>query len=356
MYIDKNYSPDTKNDFALEFKASEKEADKITEQLTLGEWDLVNRFFPKLSVTLKPRVFKITEHSFFVAVPREHFELGIYNLIAMIAKIPRQLLSLQVPSRSLERMPGPRYGTQTLKELITRPLLAIPLRKEYGLTPTPQAQLAYELWSAGADIVIEDETLCDTPYNDFDDRVKKTLAMKQRVEKETKQRKFYIPNITAESAEMMRRADHIKRHQGDCAYVDLLTAGFSGIGTIRRHAHLFLMTKIRPYGMITEEPLVQLLQYGGIDIIGDLNKKAVFNANLKTPLQMIEAEPSEAPDILKVMENCIIEFSECYDHPDNMVAGVKAMRQVFEAVAQGIPLETYAARHRELDKALMKWG
>jgi len=43
-------------------------------------------------------------------------------------------------------------------------------------------------------------------------------------------------------------------------------------------------------------------------------------------------------------------------HPDGPRAGAAAVRQAIEAVLKGIPLEEYAKEHRELARALEKWG
>jgi ribulose-bisphosphate carboxylase large chain len=43
-------------------------------------------------------------------------------------------------------------------------------------------------------------------------------------------------------------------------------------------------------------------------------------------------------------------------HPDGTAAGVRSMRQGWEAVLSGIPLDDYAATHPELRAAIEKFG
>jgi ribulose-bisphosphate carboxylase large chain len=43
-------------------------------------------------------------------------------------------------------------------------------------------------------------------------------------------------------------------------------------------------------------------------------------------------------------------------HPGGVGAGVRAVRQAWEATVAGIPLETYAADHPELAQSLAKFG
>jgi ribulose-bisphosphate carboxylase large chain len=43
-------------------------------------------------------------------------------------------------------------------------------------------------------------------------------------------------------------------------------------------------------------------------------------------------------------------------HPAGIEAGVRALRQAWDAAAAGIPLETYAVSHPELAQALQKFS
>jgi ribulose-bisphosphate carboxylase large chain len=45
-----------------------------------------------------------------------------------------------------------------------------------------------------------------------------------------------------------------------------------------------------------------------------------------------------------------------HGHPMGLAAGVRAIRQAWDAAAAETPLDTYAATHPELRAALDKWG
>jgi len=45
-----------------------------------------------------------------------------------------------------------------------------------------------------------------------------------------------------------------------------------------------------------------------------------------------------------------------HGHPDGTAAGARAMRQAVDATMDGISLEDYAQDHKELARALEKWG
>ncbi|MEM3892894.1 MAG: RuBisCO large subunit C-terminal-like domain-containing protein, partial [Thermofilum sp.] len=68
--------------------------------------------------------------------------------------------------------------------------------------------------------------------------------------------------------------------------------------------------------------------------------------------------PGTLPDVVRVMgRDVVIQVGGgVVGHPDGPRAGAAAVRQALEAVAAGIPLSEYAREHRELARALEKWG
>jgi ribulose-bisphosphate carboxylase large chain len=71
-----------------------------------------------------------------------------------------------------------------------------------------------------------------------------TLEMRDLAEEETGEKKVYMVNVTADTEEMMRRAELVKEHGGRYVMVDIITCGFSALHTLRNrgldlviHAH-----------------------------------------------------------------------------------------------------------------------
>ena len=63
-------------------------------------------------------------------------------------------------------------------------------------------------------------------------------------EVKTGHKKIYMPNITAETTEMLKRARFVKANGGEYVMIDILTAGYAGLQTLRNanlglviHAH-----------------------------------------------------------------------------------------------------------------------
>ena len=68
--------------------------------------------------------------------------------------------------------------------------------------------------------------------------------------------------------------------------------------------------------------------------------------------------PGLLPKVIEVMGvDIIIQVGGgVLGHPDGAYAGAKAVRQALDAAIKKIPLDQYAEEHRELKRALEKWG
>ena len=101
--------------------------------------------------------------------------------------------------------------------------------------------------------------------------------MRDKVEKETGQKKIYLANITHSNfEEMMRRSDYVKNHGGRVCMLDVVTLGFGAVESYRRqntgqiiHAHRAM------HGAITREPgftvsmlvLAKVYRMLGVDLL-----------------------------------------------------------------------------------------
>ena len=413
-HVDMKYSVRKRDDFVciyyVETDDLTKAASYIAAEPTIQEWDIVQSNFPKLSPKLGPKVYHIDNRRNIikVAYPGEFFENGsisqlisvFYSKVCSLAVFKNlKLLDIKIPHHYLRQFYGPRYGMQGLIKLMGNggPFLSTTIKRSYALDPDSYAELAYKLWISGVDIVKEDQTQYSTWYNNFSERITKVMKMRDKAEQETRKKKIYIPNVTAEAAEMIRRADLVKNHGGEFILIDLISAGFSGLQSVRRHCHQFIHgtrafnaseVNSRKYG-ITLIALAKLSRLAGIDLfnigsparlmsssIAELeeisnelsdsfieNKKVILEQewrNIKPVISMISGgvHPGHVPKIISMFGNEIVinSVAGCYEHPDGIEAGVKAMLQAFESSKYEIPIRQYAKRHRELDKALRKWG
>ncbi len=408
------YHPREKEDYICEYRII---ADDLTEaasyiasETSIQDWEEVNKLFPRTSNKIKPTVYHIDNKKNIVriAYPGELFEEGsitqivsaFYGKVSSLGLIKNvKLLDIKFPLKVLHKFYGPRYGMVGIIKEMGRagPFFSTTLKRSMALDPDSQAELAYKLWVTGADIVKEDQTVYDTWYNGFYDRVTKTMRMKERAESETGKTKIYIPNVTAEAAEMIKRADFVKNKGGEYIMVDMISCGFSGMQSVRRHCHQYIFGTRAYSGREVNDSesgisliaLAKLSRLAGVDIfnigtpsgrmespLADLEdltymlednfierKKLILEQewkNIRPVISLVSGgiHPGHVQKLAALLGHEIIinSTSGIYNHPDGLEPGIMAMVHAIDAARQRIHVREYAKRHRELDKAIHKWG
>ncbi len=396
-YIDLHYRP--KNDVVCDFYV-EPPTRGVLEQLaaesSTGTWTDVQTAKPYMR-NLGAKVFSVRGRNVRVAYPPELFEPGnIPNLMSSVAGNVFGLGALKnlrlnditLPERYTRIFSGPKFGVHGVRRLLgvkKRPLVGTIIKPKLGLRTKDHAKVAYDAWSGGCDIVKDDENLSSQSFNPFHKRVVETLAMRDRAEKETGERKIYMPNVTAETSEMIRRAKFVKAHGGEYAMVDVLTAGFSALQTLRDadlklvlHGHRAMhaaLTRNKKHGisMLTLARLYRLIGMDQLHIgtaVGKMEGPAKEVAEIKNAVQKKwhgkkpvfavcsgGLNPRHVPQLIGMLGNDIImQFGGgIHGHPHGTVAGAKAARQAVEAAMKKIPLKEYAGGCKELEEALRIW-
>jgi ribulose-bisphosphate carboxylase large chain len=419
-YIDLDYIP-SRDDVIAEFylepnKVSfEKACNDLAGESSIGTWTEVSTMKARIWRDLRPTVFSIKkkEKLIRIAYPIALFEPGNVpqimssiagNVFGMKTIANLRLLDIRLPERYIRSFAGPKFGIPGIRHKLRvkrRPLIGTIVKPKLGLSEAEHAKSAFESWTGGLDIVKDDENLTSMNFNRFEKRVIETLKMRDRAENETGEGKFYMPNITAETKEMLRRMEFVKRHGCEYAMVDIVSIGWSGLQTVRNfneemnliiHAHRAghaALTKNKKHG-ISMLVIAKLARLIGVDQIhvgtanvgkmsGDetseiedeIEGKFVtelrkghsleqFWYNIKPVFAVASGGlyPGSIPKLLNIMGNNVIiqAGGGVHGHPGGSEAGAKAMRQALEAYMKGIPLEDYALKHEELAQAIKKWG
>ncbi|MEM0313821.1 MAG: RuBisCO large subunit C-terminal-like domain-containing protein, partial [Candidatus Bathyarchaeia archaeon] len=277
-------------------------------------------------------------------------------------------------------------GVRRLLHVHDRPLLGTIIKPKLGLKTADHAQVAYEAWVGGCDIVKDDENLSSQKFNPFEDRLVQTLEMRDRAESETGEKKVYMVNVTAETEEMLRRAEYVADHGGEYVMVDILTCGFSALQTLRNvdlplviHAHRAghaAVTKNPVHG-VSMRVIAKVSRIIGVDqlhvgtVVGKMFEtweEVEENRNALTmemngikrvmPVASGGLHPRLVPSLIKFfgIDLVIQAGGGIHGHAWGTVAGAKAMRQAIEACLNGVSLEEYAETHKELRAALESWG
>ncbi|TKR27620.1 type III ribulose-bisphosphate carboxylase [Natronomonas salsuginis] len=343
----------------------------------------------------------VGEHGFDVRVayPLELFEEGSLpqilsciagNILGMKAVETIRLLDCAWPEALVQSFPGPQFGSGVRSELLDaadRPPLATVPKPKVGLSTAEHAQVGYEAWVGGVDLLKDDENLTDQSFNPFEQRVVESLEARDRAEDETGERKEYLINITAETDEMVRRAEFVADHGGSFVMVDIVTAGWSALQTVRRrtedlgvaiHAHRAMHAAFDrlPQHGVSMRCLAQFARLAGVDHIhtgtaglGKLENEdtAGINAWLRSDLYGLNdvlpvasggLHPGIVDQLLDALGPDIMVQAGggIHGHPDGTEAGARALRASVEAYRDGESLQSRAKSVPELETALDAWG
>jgi ribulose-bisphosphate carboxylase large chain len=401
-YVDLNYKP-SKDDLVCEFflepfeKSLEEVAGAVAAESSIGTWTETTT--TKLYVKkLAAKVFDIRGNNIKIAYPYELFEPGnIANILSSIAgnifgmKDVKNLRlnDVHFPEKLLKSFKGPKFGIPGIKKILKikkRPIVGTIIKPKIGLRTKDHAKVAYEAWLGGIDIVKDDENLSSQKFNKFEDRLRKTMKMKEKAERETGEKKIYMINITAETKEMLRRAKIVEDFGNEYVMVDVITTGWSALQTLRNedlnlvlHAHRAghaAFTKNMKHG-IAMKVVAKLIRIVGLD---QLHVGSVLGKMFETKEEVLEnckvlkekmwkfkpvmpvasggLHPGLVPKLIEIFGNdVVLQFGGgCHGHPKGTRAGAMAIRQAVEASIKGIPLEEYAKSHEELKIALGEWG
>ena len=227
----------------------------VAAESSIGTWTELTTVKPYVD-ELQARVFEAAGNECRIAYPIGLFEPG--NMANILSSVAGNVFGLEAlgnlrlndiefPEEIVGSFVGPRYGIDGIRNLLGlegRPLVGTIIKPKLGLRTVDHAKVAYDAWSGGCDIIKDDENLSSQAFNPFEERLMDTLEMRDRAEEETGERKVYMVNVTAETEEMLRRAEMVQDQDGRYAMVDILTVGWAALQTLRErglelvlHAH-----------------------------------------------------------------------------------------------------------------------
>ncbi len=401
-FVDLGYEPSGEEvicDFRFNAKGLSREeaAGGIAAESSVGTWTeltTVKPYVDRLSAT----VFKIEGDECSIAYPAELFEPGnMANILSSIAgnvfgldALKRlRLNDVRFPAGLVKGFQGPRFGIDGVRALLGiegRPLVGTIIKPKLGLKTSDHAEVAYEAWVGGCDVVKDDENLSSQAFNPFEERVAETLEMRDRAESETGEMKAYMVNVSAETEEMLRRAEIVRDQGGRYAMVDIITCGFSALQTLRNrdlglviHAHRAghaAFTKLDDHG-INMRVIAKVARVIGVDQLhvgtavgkmSETREEVLENVGaLKRPMHGLKRvvpvasgglHPGLVPELMELFGTDLViqAGGGIHGHPMGSRRGATAMRQAVDAVIHGSTLEEYSSDHEELAAALKTWS
>jgi len=400
-FVDLKYKP-KENDLVCTFAVEpegislKEAAGGVAAESSVGTWTELTTTRPYVE-QLAAHVFNIEGTVAKIAYPIGLFERGNMpnvlssvagNVFGLKALKNLRLCDIDLPDQLVSEFRGPRFGISGIRKLLKipeRPLVGTIIKPKLGLRTQDHAQVAYEAWSGGCDIVKDDENLSSQQFNPFEERVIQTLESRDKAESETGERKVYMVNITAETNTMLKRAEYVLDHGGEYVMIDILTCGFSALQTLRNqnyklviHAHRAghaAFTKNPKHG-IAMRVIAKISRIIGVDqlhvgtVVGKMSetKQEVLENidSLKTKISGIKEvmpvasgglHPLLVPALMQTFgKDFIIQAGGgIHGHTNGTVAGAKAIRQAVNATLNSETLEDYAKSHKELKAALKLW-
>ncbi|MFB6252923.1 MAG: type III ribulose-bisphosphate carboxylase [Halobellus sp.] len=312
------------------------------------------------------------------------------NILGMKAVDSIRLADCEWPEGLTTSFLGPQFGSDVRGELFGvegRPILATVPKPKVGLSTETHAEVGYEAWTGGVDLLKDDENLTDQAFNPFHDRLVESLAQRDRAAEEIGEPKSYLINVTAGTNEMLERVDQVASEGCEYVMVDVITTGWAAVQAVRErceelglaiHAHRAMhaaFDRLSHHG-VSMRVLAQIARLVGVDQLHTgtvgLGKLAnedtvginawlrddLYGLNDVLPVASGGLHPGLVPDLLDATGTnvCVQAGGGIHGHPDGTHEGAKALRAAVDAYAAGVSLESKAEESPALATAIDEWG
>ncbi|MCX9015320.1 MAG: type III ribulose-bisphosphate carboxylase, partial [Candidatus Methanoperedens sp.] len=381
---------------------SAKEAvGRIASESSAGTWTTLHEM-PARVEKIKAHAFEINGKYVKVAYPLDLWEPGnapqllsgiAGNIFGMKALRNLRLVDATLPEKYIRSFKGPNHGVKGIRSLLNvkkRPITGAVPKPKIGFTAAEHASVAFETWMGGFDLCKDDENLTSTSFNRFEDRVGKMAKLREKAEKQTGEQKDALLNITGETNEMIRKARILHENGWRFAMIDVVTCGTASVQTLRDecadlglaiHAHRAMHAAFdrNPKHGISMYFLAKLMRLIGIDeihvgtavgklvgtkkevsgIAGMLRENSVTTPHLPQewgsikpvmPVSSGGLHPGLVPSVMNLFGNdfTLLVSGGIHGHPAGTRAGATAVMQAIDATMEGIDLNEYAEKNKEL--------
>lgn len=303
-----------------------------------------------------------------------------------------RVVDMKLPQEFAAAHPGPQFGiagSRALTGVEGRPLIGTIVKPALGLRPNETAEMVRELAEADVDFIKDDEKLMSPAYSPLEARVKAIMPILLDREQKTGRKVMYAFGIThADPDVMMRNHDLVVAAGGNAAVININSIGYGGFAYLRKRSRLVLHAHRNGWDILTRHPGLglnfrvyqQFWRLLGVDQfqINGIGAKywepdesfvRSFHA-LREPLFSHADRPlpvagsgqwgGQAPETYRrtgqTQDLLYLCGGGVVSHPGGPAAGVRAVRQAWEAAVAGVALEVYAREHPELAQSIAKFG
>ncbi len=300
-----------------------------------------------------------------------------------------RVLDVDLPPEYAKQFAGPRFGvegTRVKAGVHGRPLIGTIIKPSIGLTAAQTAELVDSLCEADIDFIKDDELIADPPYAPFDQRLKAVMPVLQRHADRLGRMPMYAINISGSVDDMRRRHDDVLRAGGTCVMASINWVGYSAMEDLRRHSQLPIHGHRNGWGALTRCPELgmdfiayqKVWRLAGVDQlhVNGLGSKfwepdesvvASAKACLSPwaglgPLMPVFSSgqwAGQAPEMFRLLGSIDVMHlagGGIIGHPQGPAAGVRSMREGWEAAVAGIALTDHARDRPALAAAIETFG
>ena len=325
-----------------------------------------------------------------IAHPHRNFGPKLPNLLSAVCGegvfftpgVPVvKLLDIRFPESYLLAFDGPKFGIEGIRDLLQaydRPIFFGVVKPNIGLSPAHFAEIAYQSWLGGLDIAKDDEMLADVDWSSLIERSHALGDARLKAERVTGVPKVYLANVTDEVDRLIEQHDIAVSNGANALLVNALPVGLSAVRMLAKHTKVPLIghfpfiaafSRMEKYG-IHSRVMTKLQRLAGLDSI----IMPGFGGRMMTPEEEVKGNIQEClqefghikrslpvpggSDSALTLETVYrhvgsVDFGfvpgrGIFGHPMGPKAGAASIRQAWEAIEQGISLETYAAGRPEL--------
>lgn len=325
-----------------------------------------------------------------IAHPHRNFGPKLPNLLSAVCGegafftpgVPVvKLLDITFPESYLDAFDGPKFGIEGIRDILQaydRPIFFGVVKPNIGLKPSCFAEIAYQSWLGGLDIAKDDEMLADVDWSTLEERSRELGAARMRAEKETGEPKIYLANVTDEVDRLIEQHDIAVSNGANALLINALPVGLSAVRMLAKHTKVPLIghfpfiaafSRLEKYG-VHSRVMTKLQRLAGLDSI----IMPGFGSRMMTPEEEVMDNIREClqdfghirtslpvpggSDSALTLETVYrkvgsVDFGfvpgrGIFGHPMGPKAGAASIRQAWEAIRQGVPIEIYAQGRPEL--------
>ena len=292
-----------------------------------------------------------------------------------------KLMDIHFPDSYLADFEGPKFGIDGLRRILKaydRPIFFGVVKPNIGLSPEEFAEIAHQSWLGGLDIAKDDEMLADVTWSAMADRAAHLGEARRHAEEETGDPKIYLANITDEVDSLIEKHDVAVRNGANALLINALPVGLSAVRMLSNYTQVPLIghfpfiaafSRMEKYG-IHSRVMTKLQRLAGLDAV----IMPGFGDRMMTPEEEVLENIEECIRPMGHIKPCLpvpggsdsaltletvyrkvgsVDFGfvpgrGVFGHPMGPKAGARSIRQAWEAIESGTPIDLYAEGRPEL--------